>query len=102
VLDGKDGNLIARVSEDAGDDVAISPDGKLLAVTRQVTVSSTQVQPTVDIYEISGAKVARMTFKPVNVAGFGNAAAMLGAQFISGGNRLLISGPNDTMIRTIK
>jgi len=63
VYDGKNGTPIATIPADAGDTIAISPDGKLLAAGHEVAMQGRRsgTQPTVLLFEIAtGKKLATL------------------------------------------
>lgn len=104
VFNGKDGSVAARLPFNGRDGVAISPDGKLVAISQQTRLSNGQVQPSVNIYDVAtGHQVGDVAHPIVNISGFGNSGAgSIGSKFTPDGKYLITSGLNDTMIWAIK
>jgi hypothetical protein len=104
VYDGKDGSVVAKFPINGREGVAISPDGKLLAVSQQTRISNGQVQPSVNIYDVSsGHQVGDVAHPAVNTSGFGNSGVgSIGSKFTPDGKYLITSGVNDTMVWAVK
>ena len=104
VYDGKDGSSIARLPLNGREGVAISPDGRLLAVSQQAALADGGIEPTVNIYDVaSGSQVGKTTHSAVSVSGFGNSGkAKIDSHFTPDGKYLITSGLSDTTVWAIR
>jgi WD40 repeat protein len=104
IYNGKDGSVVTRLPLNGREGVAISPDGKLLAVSQQVALTDGRVEPTVGIFDIaSGNQVGKVSHQAAIVSGFGNSGkGAIGSRFTPDGKYLITSGVSDTMVWTIQ
>ncbi len=104
VLNTKDGTQVARIPVNGHEGTAISPHGKLLAVSQQEMLNpkTRETRPTVNIYEVaSGKRLTSITHDPLHPPG-GPYIANLSPQFTSDGKYLISSGADGTKIWKIE
>jgi WD40 repeat protein len=99
VYNGRDGSVVSRLQLRGRDGMAISPDGKLLAISQPAF--NDQPKPTVHIYDISSNRqVGEVTHPPVR--GNVRMAGMIASTFTPDGSYLITSGVNDTRVWRIR
>jgi hypothetical protein len=76
VFEGRNGTPVARLHLNGNESIAISPDGKLLAVGQRLRLPTGEMQPTVAIHDMaSGAQVGTVVHDRLYITGtkdFGN------------------------------
>jgi hypothetical protein len=102
VYDGRSGTPVATFPADVNfnEALALSPDGKLLAVAQRVPADDKQnVDLFVDVYEIaSSRRIARELHCRVPPGPFQNRAGFAAAEFTSDGRWLIIAGYDRTKL----
>jgi hypothetical protein len=98
VYDGRNGQALARLPITGTDGVAISPDGKLLAVAH-VVFDKRGAVPTVFLYDVeTGERVATVEHEPVHNNAFMNARFGSHGLAFSADGRHLVTSTNDTRV----
>jgi hypothetical protein len=101
VYDGQSGQPMAKFSADVqfSEALALSPDGKLLAVCERVAAEGQNVDLLVDIYDIaSSRRITRELHCRVPPGRFQNRAAFAAAEFTADGRYLVASGYDRTKV----
>ena len=98
VYDGRNGQGVVRLPITGTDGVAISPDGKLLAVAH-VVFDKRGAVPTVFLHDVeTGDRVATVEHEPVVNNAFMNASFGTHGLAFSAGGRHLVTSTNDTRV----
>jgi WD40 repeat protein len=93
VFDGGDGSVVAEFHLDGSDWISISPDGKTIAVSSKVYVGGGDVEPTVNLYDVSAQRL-------LGTVSHGSTRArpgvVIGSQFCS--NEKLVTSSKDVRV----